>query len=531
MEKYQEDRVLIYDCTLRDGSQGEEISLSVADKLRIAERLDDFGIAYIEGGWPGSNPKDAEFFARAKETTWKNCRLAAFGSTRLWRNPVDRDPNLQSLLAAETPTVTVFGKSWDFHVLRALNIELDQNLQLITESVRYLKDAGREVIFDAEHFFDGYGANPSYALRVLEAAVEGGADWIVLCDTNGGSLPGYIARVTSEVSRRFSRVGIHTHNDADLAVANSLAAVEAGARMVQGCINGYGERIGNANLTSVIPNLELKMKLSAVGREKLQELSSVAYFVAETANLAVPNNQPYVGKSAFAHKGGVHVSAILKDVRTYEHIEPESVGNSRRVLVSDLSGKGNLLYKIREFGDIDLDRLDVKALVQHIKELEYEGYQFESAEASLKLLAHQHLGGATQPFQIKGFRVIVDQVGDNGMISEATVKVWVGDLSEHTAAEGNGPVNALDRATKKALGRFFPELTTVHLIDYKVRVLDAREGTAAKVRVLIESTDGEESWTTVGVSTNVIEASWYAITDSLLYKLLFRRSAPSTQSV
>ncbi|HRV09225.1 MAG TPA: citramalate synthase [Acidobacteriota bacterium] len=527
----QGDRILIYDCTLRDGSQGEEISLSVADKLRIAERLDDFGIAYIEGGWPGSNPKDAEFFARAKEMTWKNSRLAAFGSTRLWRNPVDRDPNLQSLLATGTPTVTVFGKSWDFHVLHALNIELEQNLQLITESVRYLKDAGREVIFDAEHFFDGYGANPTYALQVLEAAVEGGADWIVLCDTNGGSLPGYVGRVTSEIARRFSRVGIHTHNDADLAVANSLAAVEAGARMVQGCINGYGERIGNANLTSVIPNLELKMKLTAVGRGKLQELSSVAYFVAEAANLAVPNNQPYVGKSAFAHKGGVHVSAILKDARTYEHIEPEAVGNRRRVLVSDLSGKGNLLYKIREFGDIDLERLDVRALVQHIKQLEYEGYQFEGAEASLKLLAHQHLGGATQPFQIKGFRVIVDQVGGNGMISEATVKVSVGDLSEHTAAEGNGPVNALDRATKKALGRFFPELTKVHLIDYKVRVLDARQGTAAKVRVLIESTDGEESWTTVGVSTNVIEASWYAITDSLLYKLLFRPFAPSIQSV
>ncbi|GAB4241846.1 MAG: citramalate synthase [Acidobacteriota bacterium] len=518
-----DNRVLIYDCTLRDGTQGEDVSLSVADKLRIAERLDAFGIPYVEGGWPGSNPKDAEFFAKARNQSWRHSKITAFGSTRHWKNSAAEDPNLRMLLEAETPAVTIFGKSWDFHVTHALKITLEQNLQLVRDSVAFLKTAGREVIFDAEHFFDGYQANPEYALAVLEAAHAGGADWLVLCDTNGGNLPWTIERVTQEICRRFPRVGIHTHNDAELGVANSLAAVAAGARMVQGCMNGYGERIGNANLTSVIPNLELKMGMETVGRERLRELSAVAHFVAETANLAVPNNQPYVGKSAFAHKGGVHVSAILRDTRTYEHIEPEAVGNTRRVLVSDLSGRGNLLYKIREFGDIDIEHLDLQALVQHIKKLEYEGYQFEGAEASLKLLVHQHVGGTLQPFKVKGFRVIVDQVGDDGMISEATVKVVVGDRTEHTASDGNGPVHALDRATKKALARFFPELEEVHLIDYKVRVLDAREGTAAKVRVLIESTDGEDNWTTVGVSTNVIEASWHAITDSLLYKLVFRR--------
>jgi len=517
-----DEKILIYDCTLRDGTQGENISLSVPDKLRIAEQFDDFGIDYVEGGWPGSNPKDAQFFEDAAGHRWQQTRIAAFGSTRHWKFPVDQDPNLRALLEANTPTVTIFGKTWDFHVLEALGISLEQNLELIRESVAFLKSHDREVIFDAEHFFDGFRANREYAFDVLQAAASAGADWVVLCDTNGGSLPGDLGRITSLVCGKHGRVGIHCHNDAELGVANSLVAVEAGARMVQGCFNGYGERIGNANLTSIIPNLELKMGFRTVGPEKLKGLSTLAFFVSETANVALPYNQPYVGKSAFAHKGGIHVSAILKDARTYEHVVPELVGNSRRVLVSDLSGKSNLLYKIREFGDIDLARLDLNALVQDVKQLEYEGFQFEGAEASLKLLVQKHIGGAVQPFHVKGFRVIVDQAIDGNFLSEATVKVSVGGLQEHTASEGNGPVHALDRATKKALGRFFPEIQNTHLIDYKVRVLDAKESTAAKVRVLIESTDGEESWTTVGVSTNVIEASWRAIIDSLLYKLVFR---------
>lgn len=518
------EKVLIYDCTLRDGTQGENVSLSVHDKIRIAERLDEFGVHYIEGGWPGSNPKDAEFFEQARGMTWKNARIAAFGSTRHWKNPVEQDGNIKALLEAETPTVTLVGKSWDFHVHEALGVELDQNLAMIRESVAYLKTFGKEVIFDAEHFFDGYNANADYAMSVLDAAAEAGADWLVLCDTNGGRLPSEISRISAVAVRRFPSVGIHTHNDSELGVANALAAVEVGAGMVQGTINGYGERVGNANLTSIIPNLELKMNRTTVGREKLRALGSLAHFVAETANLAIANTQPYVGKSAFAHKGGIHVSAILRDTRTYEHIEPELVGNSRRVLVSDLSGKSNILYKIREFGDIDLDRLDLDSFLREIKRLEYEGYQFEGAEASLKLLVNHHIGGAREPFTVKGFRVVVDQA-DGAYLSEATVKVAVDGDQEHTASDGIGPVDALDLAVKKALRRFFPELQNVHLTDYKVRVLNAKEGTAAKVRVLIESTDGQESWATVGVSTNVIEASWRAIIDALLYKLVFRRTA------
>jgi 2-isopropylmalate synthase len=524
----QEKPVLIYDCTLRDGTQGENISLSVPDKIRIAERLDDFGIHYIEGGWPGSNPKDAEFFEKAVERNWSKSKIAAFGSTRHWKNTVESDPNIKALLDARTPVVTLVGKSWDFHVHHALGIELDQNIQIVGESVYYLKQHDKEVVFDAEHFFDGYKANAEYAVKVLEAASQAGADWLVLCDTNGGSLPTEIEAITAELNDKFENIGIHTHNDCELGVANALVAVARGALMVQGTMNGYGERIGNANLTSIIPNLELKMDRHCVGREKLEGLSSLAYFVSETANVGLPNTLPYVGKSAFAHKGGIHVSAILKDNRTYEHIEPEIVGNSRRVLVSDLSGKSNLLYKIREFGDINLEQLDLAALLQEIKNLEYEGYQFEGAEASLKLLVNHFSGGASEPFDVKGFRVVVDQVVDDPFLSEATVKVCVGDQQEHTASDGNGPVHALNLATKKALTRFFPEIEGIHLTDYKVRVLDAKEGTAAKVRVLVESTDGAESWTTVGVSANVIEASWRAIIDSLLYKLVFLREKSTT---
>lgn len=515
------EQILIYDCTLRDGTQGESISLSVDDKLYIARRLDEFGIHYLEGGWPGSNQKDAEFFERAGKLSWKNARITAFGSTRHPKNTVETDSNLAALLKAETPVVTLVGKSWDFHVTSALGVDLQHNLRLIHESICHVKQWGREVVFDAEHFFDGYLANPEYAVTVLRTARDAGADWLVLCDTNGGNLPSTVGRLVADLGREFPNLGIHAHNDCELGVANSVAAVEAGALMVQGTINGYGERCGNANLTSLIPVLELKVGKRTVGGEMLKQLTPLAYFVSETANMVLRSDLPFTGKSAFAHKAGLHVSGILKDSRTYEHLDPGAVGNQRRVLVSDLSGKSNLLYKIREFGDLELERLDLNALLQRIKELEYEGYQFEGAEGSLKLLLHQCTGQVQAPFDFKGFRVLVDQDAAGQFVSEATVKVSVGGKDEHTASDGNGPVHALDRAMKKALARFFPEIEEIRLTDYKVRVLDAQNATAARVRVLIESTDGRQSWTTIGVSTNVIEASWKAIIDSVLYKLLF----------
>ena len=519
------DQVFIYDCTLRDGTQGENVSLSVEDKVRIAQRLDAFGIHYIEGGWPGSNPKDAEFFERLKTLNWKNSTIAAFGSTRHWKNSVDQDPNLRALLQAETPSVTLVGKTWDFHVERALGITMEQNLQIIRESIAYLKERGKEVIFDAEHFFDGAKANSEYAVEVVETASGAGADWIVLCDTNGGSLPETMTHWVEELARKFPALGIHTHNDCELGVANSIAAVQAGVRMVQGTMNGYGERAGNANLCSILPILELKLNQNSIGRERLKDLRSTAYFVSETANLILPNSLPFVGRSSFAHKGGLHVSAILKDPRTYEHVRPEDVGNNRRVLVSDLSGRSNLLYKIREFGDISPEDLDLKSVLERIKELEYEGYQFEGAEGSLKLLVHEFGKLKKHPFDFKGFRVLVDQDVKGQFLSEATVKISVNGVDEHTASDGNGPVHALDCAIKKALIRFFPEIENLRLVDYKVRVLDAKSGTGAKVRVLIRSSDGQQSWSTIGVSSNVIEASWKAIIDSVLYKLLFRGEA------
>jgi len=514
-------QVFIYDCTLRDGTQGENISLSVTDKINIAEKLDEIGIHYIEGGWPGSNQKDGEFFARAKELTWKNSKIAAFGATRHHKNSVEEDPNIAALLEAETPAVTLVGKSWDFHVELALGTTLEENLKMVKDSVTYLKDRDKEVIFDAEHFFDGYAANPKYAKAVLRTARDAGADWVVLCDTNGGNLPSTVGSLTQLLSPEFPYLGIHTHNDCEVGVANSLAAVEEGAHMVQGTINGYGERCGNANLCSIIPALELKLEKKTIGEENLKGLTSLAYFVSETANMLLPNNLPFVGKSAFAHKGGIHVSGINKDPKTYEHLDPESVGNSRRVLVSDLSGKSNLLYKIREFGDLDPEDLDLQSLVEHIKTLEYEGYQFEGADGSLKLLLYHFGKNHEKPFDFQAFRVVVDQSHAGQFISEASVKVKVGGVEEHTVAEGDGPVHALDRAVKKALVRFYPEIEEIHLVDYKVRVLDARQGTAAKVRVLIESRDGQQSWTTIGVSPNLMEASWMAIIDSVLYKLLF----------
>lgn len=517
------NQVAVYDCTLRDGTQGENISFSVEDKLRVARRLDEFGIAYIEGGWPGSNPKDVAFFQRARRLRWSHARLAAFGSTRHKREKAETDPNLRALLDANTPVVTIFGKSWTLHVQEALGATLQQNLDMIADSVAYLKARGREVIFDAEHFFDGYRADPDYAVQVLDTARDAGADWIVLCDTNGGNLPSLVQKVVGSLRPRFPRIGIHTHNDSELAVANSVAAVQAGARMVQGTINGYGERTGNANLTSLIPVLELKLGMHAVGREQLGDLSSLAHFVAEAANQGLPGNLPFVGKSAFAHKGGVHVSAISKNPQTYEHVDPEAVGNQRRVLVSDLSGRSNLSYKLQEMGGQELDATGLKAVLEQVKQLEFDGYQFEGAEASFKLLARRVAGEVPELFAFDSFRVLLDQTPDGAFLSEATVKLRVEKATEHTASDGNGPVHALDRALRKALTRFFPEIDQVRLVDYKVRVLDARQATAAKVRVLIESTDGGENWTTVGVSHNVIEASWKALVDSLQYFLVFRR--------
>ena len=516
--------VLIYDCTLRDGTQAEEVSLSVEDKLRIAQRLDSFGIAYIEGGWPGSNPRDAEFFQRVGQLDFEHGRITAFGSTRHARNRVDSDPNLQALLEAGTEVVALVGKSWDLHVDSVLRIEPNQNLDMVRESVTYLKERGKEVIFDAEHFFDGYRSNPEYALEVLKAAQAAGADWLVLCDTNGGNLPSLIGPLTGLLCQQFPRIGIHTHNDCELGVANSVAAVGAGARLVQGTINGYGERVGNANLTSILPLLELKLDYHCVGEKRLQGLAGLAQFVSETANVVLPSSAPFVGRSAFAHKGGIHVNAVLKDQRTYEHTLPEAVGNQRRVLVSDLSGKGNLVYKLREFGDVDPEAVDLEALLGELKRLEFEGYQFEGAEASFRLLVDRvSKEPRAAPFACRGFRVIVDHEPSGQLVSEATVKLSVDGEEEHTAADGNGPVNALDRAIRKALTRFFPEIQGIRLTDYKVRVLDAQSATEAKVRVLVESTNGQQIWTTVGVSSNVIEASWKAINDSLLFGLRLAR--------
>ncbi len=522
------EQVFVYDCTLRDGTQGENVSLSVADKIRIARRLDDFGIDFIEGGWPGSNPTDVEFFRKAASLEWKKSKICAFGSTRHHRYRVEEDPNLNALLAARTPVLTIVAKSWDFHVEKALGISLEENLVLVRESLSYVKAEGKEVVFDAEHFFDGYRHNPEYALAVLSEAQAAGADWMVLCDTRGGSLPSLVHEVTRQVVSRFDHIGIHTHNDCELGVAGAVAAIEAGAVMVQGTVNGLGERTGNASLTSIIPVIELKMAdHRSVGEEALRQLTSVSHFVGETANIAVPHNLPFTGNSAFAHKGGIHVNALMKDARTYEHLDPRAVGNSRRVLISDLAGKSSLNYKLREFG-VEPESIDLTALLARIKQLEFEGSQFEGADASLKLLVREFGEHKADPFEFTGFRIFIDQVSGE-FLSEATVKVSVDGSEEHTAADGNGPVHALDRAIKKAVSRFFPEVERIRLIDYKVRVLDAREGTAARVRVLIESTDGNESWSTVGVSHNVIEASWRAIGDSILYKLVFLADESGTE--
>jgi len=508
----------IFDTTLRDGSQMEGISFSLEDKIRITEKLDEFGFHYIEGGWPGSNPKDLEYFRRVKNLSLEHAKIAAFGSTRKANTKVERDVSMNAILSADVPVAVIFGKSWDLHVRDALRTTMEENLAMIIDSVEYLKSHGLFVIYDAEHFFDGYRENRDYALATVKAAEEAGAERIVLADTNGGSLPSYVKKTVEEVRKKIKKpLGIHAHNDGELAVANTLMAFEAGATHIQGTVNGYGERCGNANLISIIPALELKYGKRILGN-KLSGLMELARFVAELANRDIPNNQPYVGKSAFAHKGGVHVNAVMKNPATYEHINPESVGNRRRVLISELSGKSNLLYKAKEL-NLHLDENSLKKVLEMIKKMEYDGYYFEGAEASFELLVKRIQGEYRPPFELDVARVVIELLPDRDPMAEATVKIRVHGKEIHTAASGNGPVNALDLALRKALENFYPELEKVHLVDYKVRVLESTRGTASKVRVLIESASNSKRWGTVGASTNIIEASWNALVDSMGYYL------------
>jgi 2-isopropylmalate synthase len=516
-------RIEIYDTTLRDGSQAEDVAFSVEDKLRIFRKLDEFGIHYIEGGWPGANPKDEEFFEQARKFKLKNSKLAAFGSTHRASLKVAQDPSIIALLKAKTPVVTIFGKTWDFHVKEALRVSLQKNLDLIHNTVAYLKKRVPQVFYDAEHFFDGYKANPEYTIKTLEAAISSGADCLVLCDTNGGSMPGEIEKIVSHVAGIFSvPIRIHAHNDSECAVANSIVAVTAGATQVQGTMNGLGERCGNANLISVIPNLKLKLKKNCITASKLKKMKDVSRFVTEICNLQHFKRQPFIGDSAFAHKGGIHVSAIQRHPETYEHIRPEHVGNYQRVLVSDLGGRSNIIRKIKDFNlKVDPDSPKVTEIVKTLKSLENQGFQFEGAEASFELLIKKTFGLHRKFFDLIGFRVIVAKRREGeDPICEATIMVKTPRGVEHTASIGNGPVNALDNALRKSLEKFYPQLKEVKLIDYKVRVLTAGKGTSTNVRVLVESGDKKHKWGTVGVSENIIEASWQALVDSIEYKLL-----------
>jgi len=511
----------IFDTTLRDGTQGEGISLTAEDKVKIALKLDALGVHYIEGGNPGSNTKDIEFFRRVRELNLQ-AKLTAFGSTRRKNSTCEQDINLKHLTESGAQAATLVGKSWDFHVHTALQTTLEENLAMIYESLAFVKNSGMEALFDAEHFFDGYKANPEYALAALSKAKEAGAAWIVLCDTNGGTLPGEISEIVSRVVTAIDApIGIHTHNDCELAVANTLAAITAGARHIQGTINGYGERCGNANLCSILPTLQLKMGYSCVSDDQLKTLTNVARYVSEIANVHMPVNQPYVGNAAFAHKGGIHVSAIMKDSKTYEHIEPQLVGNKQRVLVSELAGQSNIVSKMQEMGlDVNQESIKSRDVIDRIKELEHQGYQFEGADASLELLLRDAYGGSVQIFTVNAFKITVEKTAAGQMSTEAIVKIDVAGEQVYTVAEGNGPVNALDNALRKALVQFYPGIRDIHLSDYKVRVLNEKDATAAKVRVLIESTDFKDTWSTVGVSSNVIEASWEALVDSIRYSLL-----------
>ena len=517
-------RIFTFDTTLRDGTQGEAVSFSVDDKLIIARKLDEIGIDYIEGGWPGSNPKDKEFFARAKEELkLKHAKLCAFGSTHFARNTVETDPNVIELANAGTPAVSIFGKTWDFHVTRAQGITLEENLKIIANTVGYLRSCGKEMIYDAEHFFDGYINNPDYALKTLEAAKNAGAEVLCLCDTNGGTLPYRLIEIVTEVRKRFDGIiGIHPHNDSDVAVANALAAVEAGATHVQGCVNGYGERCGNANIISMIANLEIKLGHTTVGPEGLKQLTRLAKFIAERANLPVLRSQPYVGKSAFAHKGGVHVSAIMKDSRTYEHTEPARVGNVQRVLVSDLSGKANIMYELQRRGlDKKLTDDSQRQLLARIKDLEHAGYEVESAEGNFELLIMEALHPKVEFFELIGFNVSTMKAGANDSVTSAVVHLRTKDGEHKQTAIGHGPFDALAQCLRSTLAHAYPVVNEVRLVDYKVRVLNSSDDTAAKVRVHVEWTDGKETWSTVGVSDNIIEASWDALVTAIKLELMW----------
>lgn len=523
--------VALYDTTLRDGTQGEGISLSVADKLAVCQRLDELGVHYIEGGWPGSNPRDAEFFERAKSMTLNNAALTAFGSTRRANINAAEDTNLAALLEAETPVVTLVGKSWDLHVTRVLETSLEENLSMISDSVAFLVEQGRRVFFDAEHFFDGYKANAHYAIQAVNAAAAAGAECVVLCDTNGGMMPNEISAIVHQVLQRADvELGIHTHNDADMAVAGAIAAVKAGVTQVQGTMNGYGERCGNANLVSLIANLKLKLGIDCVSDAQLASLTEASRYVAEVANMPTLSSQPYVGGSAFAHKGGLHASAVSKVEHSYQHIQPRAIGNDKRVLVSDLSGRGNILWKAQEVcPDVEMTQAQARHLLAEIKERENAGFLYEGAEASFELLVRRMQPNYEPPFSLVDFVSMVEKRSNGNssgdIASQVMLKVRVDDEVMHTAAEGNGPVNALDHALRKALEQFYPDLQAVRLLDYKVRVVDQGSGTGSVVRVLIDSTDGKRTWSTVGSSENIIEASWFALADSLEHWLARERAA------
>jgi len=527
--------ILIYDTTLRDGMQGENIDFTVDEKLRIARYLDDFGVHYIEGGWPGSNPRDISFFELAKDIKLKNAKLTAFGATRRSGLSAEEDQNLRLLIECEAPAIALVGKTWDLHVTEVMNNTLELNLSMIRDSVEYVKSHDRELFFDAEHFFDGYRDNGEYALDAVLAAARAGADAIILCDTNGGTLPHDIEAITQKVADIFAaefpdgqgssriKIGIHTHNDCGLAVANTIAGVRGGATIVQGTINGYGERCGNADLTSIIPILALKMGRSCITAENLKKLKKISRFISETANMTPLNSRPFVGKSAFSHKGGIHVSAIMKNSRAYEHIDPELVGNQRRVLVSDLSGRSNITYKAKELGiDTGSEHFDVDRIVSEIKMLELDGFQFEAADGSFKIVMEKITGQFRPLFELKSFRVTIDKEADRPCSSHATIRLAVGSSETVASSDGDGPVSALDKALRKAIAEFYPDslgLDAMQLVDFKVRVLDGRDGTSAKVRVFIESRDEDEVWGTIGVSEDIIEASWDALADSCQYKL------------
>jgi len=513
--------VKLYDTTLRDGAQTEGISFSVVDKLRIAEKLDVLGVHYIEGGWPFSNPKDIEFFKSIKKIKLKQAKIAAFGSTRKAYAKAGNDLNLKALLKSRAEVVTIFGKSWDLHVKTVLKASLDENLKMIKDSVRYLKSKGREVIYDAEHFFDGYSSNPKYAIKTLYAAMEAGCDTVVLCETNGGMITLDVAKIISEVLLKINvPLGIHAHNDSGMGVANSIVAVQAGCDHVQGTINGLGERCGNADLVPIIANLKLKLGINCVSNKALGEITEVSRFIAEACNMKHMDNQPFVGASAFAHKGGIHINAVMKNSKTYEHTDPKNVGNHQRLLISELAGKSGILQKAEEL-KIKLKKSSkkTKQIYSLMQKLEHEGYHFENAEGSFEVLIKKVLGKFKKFFELEDFRVIIEKRAGK-MISEATIKLTVDKVKEHTAALGDGPVNALDNALRKALRSFYPNLSEMQLTDFKVRVLDEKAGTAAKVRVLIQSQDKDDSWWTIGVSENIIEASWLALVDSIEYKLL-----------